>query len=124
MIYKRRHVNFAGYIYLLSAVYERSHDVYIYASRYHKPESVFYTDSISFAKQALYEQLEFIARRLCEFEPNEDRRQALEIIKGAADLIDNTLQKDRYNADIANKKMLEYLRKAKSDAEFIRLTSV
>lgn len=124
MTYKRRHVSFAGYIYLLSAVYERSRDLYAYASRYHKPGSVFYIDNISFAKQEFYEQLEFIARRLCEFEPNEDRRQALEIIKGAADLIDKTLQKDRYNADIANKKMLEYLRKAKIEAEFIRLTSV
>lgn len=110
---------------MLTAVYEHCYEHYAFISRYNTPGSTLYKECVSYAKEELFDHLERITRALREdFQANEEQRQALEIIKGAAEISERSFQKDRYISELVNKEMLMYLKDAQNKAAFIRLTYV
>lgn len=119
----RRHESFNCYIGLISAVYNYSFEHYQDASRYYTPGDAVYIEWVSYAKYHLWQHLERVTRLLNEdFIADRDQQKALDLVNGAAEIATKAFCKDRFNADIYHAQMIEYLKKARKEATFIKLT--
>lgn len=122
---KKRHENFTVYVITITAVYKHCYEHYDFTSRYNTPDSAYYIDNVAIVKAELFEHLEFITRKIEKnFKATEDRRHALEIIKGAAELADKSFQNDRYISELVYRNMMKYLKEAQKEANFICLTYI